>query len=134
MFFQVCFRKEARRAFALSHSTNGRSVRLKASVHRFQVPILQAYIGHRIHSYACTHVHAIHELSNNNRDRLLALSAAAAGKLARDGRLAGVNLPKVAEFPILRMEHVENASSYVFLESNIPRFVKSKRSISRLRD
>lgn len=85
-------------SFPLCPSTNGRSVRLKASVHRFQAPILQVYIGHRIRFYAVsTHAH-IHGLSNNNRDWLLALSAATAGKLVRDGRLAGVNPQKWESF------------------------------------
>lgn len=90
-FFPSLFQKEAQLfGLLLFPSTNGRSVRLKASPHR--TPILQAHVGrHRIaHFYAVStraHVHAITDtdcLTIIGTGWLLALSAAAAGKLARE--------------------------------------------------
>lgn len=96
-------------SFPLRPSTNGRSVRLKAPAHRFQARVLQVYtatisISARwLLDARVAHVQNHHRygLSNNNRDCLLALSAATARKLVREEDWPAL-IPKVG-VPISRI-------------------------------
>lgn len=85
LVFPSLFQKEA---LLLFPSTNGRSVRLKASAHRFQYcKPTSAAITHFYAVSTRAHVHATTDtdrLTIIGTGWLLALSAAAAGKLARE--------------------------------------------------